>query len=110
MSFCNWMDKLPLWLKVVLAIFPTNILWVIYRIIKDANNVTLVVLDVLFGFFVGVVFWILNLIWLITKGEAFSFGEFIKGDALGDSIRESEKKGNEEKKSEAVEAEVVDKE
>lgn len=96
MSYCNWMDKLPNVAKILIAIFPP-ILYVIYRIIKDCKNITLLLLDILLGIApVPFVFWIMNLIYVISKGTVFSFAEWV-GDK--DVISADEKKSADDKKA-----------
>lgn len=96
-KYYDFMDNLPYILKVLIAIF-LNILWVIYRLFKDieANDVTLILFDVLFGIVpIPVVFWVLNLIWIIVKKEVFSFQELVT------TVQAAEEKEKEEKPSDS---------
>lgn len=96
-KYYDFMDNLPYILKVLIAIF-LNILWVIYRLFKDieANDVTLILFDVLFGIVpIPVVFWVLNLIWIIVKKEVFSFQELVT------TVQAAEAKEKEEKPSDS---------
>jgi hypothetical protein len=106
MEFCNWMDKLSKPVKTILAIF-LDILFVIYRIIKDvtANNTTLLLMDILLGIVpIPFVFWIMNLIYIITKGQVFSFAEWVgskdplKEETKKDDTKTEEKKDDTDKK------------
>jgi hypothetical protein len=81
MEFCNWMDKLPKIVKILFAIF-LPILYIIYRLVKDIvgnANAVIIVLDILLGIApVPFVFWILNLIWIISKDQVFDFAIWVK--------------------------------
>lgn len=74
MEYCKFIDGLPRIAKILIAIF-LNVLFLIYRIIADvlANKSGLLLWDILFGFVISVVFWVMNLISIITTGEVFSF-------------------------------------
>jgi hypothetical protein len=85
MKFNKAIDELPLLVKIILAIIPiVSIVFVIYRIVADANanRTELLILDVLLGICpLPFVYWILNLVYLIIKGTIFSFGEWVKPSA-----------------------------
>lgn len=38
MGFVKWLDKAPLWLKVIFALPVLDIIWAIYRIVKGAGT------------------------------------------------------------------------
>jgi hypothetical protein len=71
------MDSLPKIVKILFAIF-LDILFVIYRIIADAsaNKTMLILWDIIFGLLIGIVFWVMDLIYIITKDQVFSFAEW----------------------------------
>ena len=117
MEFNQSLDKLSKVVKVILAIIPPlYLIWLVYAIIRDQKNATLIILDLVFSLLgpLGLVFWIGNIVTLVTKDEVLSFGAWVKGDPVTGSSKENkeeakEEKEDEEKKDEAVEAEVVDK-
>ena len=99
MAYLEWFDKLPRWVKIVFAIVPPLVLFaLVYRILVDFRekpiNILKIVFDFVFGLPLGIVFYVLNLIWTIKDNDVFDFGIWL-----------DEK---EEKKEEPVEAEVVE--
>ena len=99
MAYLEWFDKLPRWVKIVFAIVPPFVLFaLVYRILVDFRekpiNILKIVFDFVFGLPLGIVFYVLNLIWTIKDNDVFDFGIWL-----------DEK---EEKKEEPVEAEVVE--
>ena len=74
MEYCKFIDGLPRIVKILIAIF-LNVLFLIYRIIADAlyNKSGLLLWDILLGLVIPVVFWIMNLISIITTDKVFSF-------------------------------------
>jgi hypothetical protein len=81
MEFNKAIDSLPQIVKILIAIF-LPIIYIIYRIIADvtANANNLIIWDILLGIFpLPFVFWIMNLIYIITKNQAFSFAEWFGG-------------------------------
>ena len=98
MEFKKSLDELDTIVKLILAILPVvNLIWVVYAIIRDQKNTVLVVLDILFGLFLGFVFYFGNIISLSIKGEVLSFEPFLNDSKSSTSDEE-------------VEVEVVDKE
>lgn len=81
MEYCNWMDKLPKIVKILFAIF-LPILYIIYRLVKDIVGEAkglVIVLDILLGIApVPFVFWVLNLISVISKDQVFDFAIWVK--------------------------------
>ncbi len=70
-------DSLPLIVKVILCIPCLEIFYGICRIVKGVvkNDVLWIVLAVLTVFPGAFFMWILDLIWVLTKGHAFLLGE-----------------------------------
>ena len=67
MGFVKWLDKAPIWLKIVLALPVLDVVWAIYRIIKGACTgklLTLVagILWILLGW---AILWVIDLICII---------------------------------------------
>ena len=61
MGFVKWMDKAPLWLKIVFALPLFNIIWAIYRLVKGAVKGDTAIL-------LGGVLWLLlgwGILWII---------------------------------------------
>lgn len=61
MSFVKWMDKAPLWLKVVFALPVLNVVWGVYRLVKGACTDKLSVL-------LGGILWIVAgwaILWIV---------------------------------------------
>lgn len=83
MEFCKKLDELDNVWKIVLAIIPpVHLIWVIYAIIRDQKNTTLLVLDIIFGLVgpLGLVFYIGNIVTMASRGEVLSFASFIGSD------------------------------
>lgn len=106
MEFVKAMDRMPKVAKVILAIF-VNIIWVIYRFVVDVieERWTSVILDAIFCIAISGVFYLLNIIWTIWKGECFDFRYFYDEKASSKETKYEEKK----EESEKVDVEVVDK-
>ena len=71
MSFVKWMDKAPLWLKIVFALPVLDIVWAIYRLVKgivkkDAMPIIGGILWILLGW---AALWIVDLVTLIIWRE-----------------------------------------
>ena len=66
-GFISFMDKLPLWAKIVLAIPMLDIIWALYRIVKglNTNNVLMLVFGILWIFPGSVICWIVDLVSVI---------------------------------------------
>ena len=68
-NFVDAMEKLPLWLKIVLALPALDIIWVIYRLAKsiDKNNTIGIVLAVVL-IIIGIPFlWLIDIITLLIS-------------------------------------------
>lgn len=68
-NFIDAMEKLPLWLKVVLALPALDIIWVVYRLAKsiDKNNTIGIVLAIVL-IVVGIPFlWLVDIITLLIS-------------------------------------------
>lgn len=78
MEYCKFIDSLPRIASILFAIF-LPILHVIYAIIYDVSrsNTIALVLDLLSFVFGGVIYWILDIIWIVTKHKVFSFADLI---------------------------------
>ncbi|MCI1734559.1 MAG: hypothetical protein LKM30_02355 [Bacilli bacterium] len=93
MEFCKAMDSLPKIAKILIAIF-LPIIYIIYRIIADvsANATNLILWDILFGIFpIPFIFWIMNLIYIISKDQVFSFAEWFGGAKAAEAKPEEKK-------------------
>ena len=75
MGYINWMDGLSKTLKIVFCIFYLDLTWMVYRIIKFVQEKiwTMVVVWGLIAILLGWLWWIVDLIVMISKGELFSF-------------------------------------
>jgi len=78
-AYLKMMDELPLFIKIILAIF-INLLWTIYRIIVDykADSVLRIVLDIILGTLLCPVAMILDILFIIKDGKPLLLSEFIK--------------------------------
>ena len=67
-EFRKWMDSLPLWLKIVFALPGIDgIMYGLYRIAKnDTPNIILGVIWLIAG---TCVTWIVDIVFLLTKGK-----------------------------------------
>ena len=68
-KFVDAMEKLPLWLKIVLALPALDIVWVIYRLAKsiDKNNTIGIVLAIVL-IIIGIPFlWLIDIITLLIS-------------------------------------------
>ncbi len=76
MEYNNWIDGLPRIANLLFAIF-LPILHVIYAVIQDVdrNNTIAIVLDVLSFVFGVLVYWILDIVWVITRQKVFSWSD-----------------------------------
>jgi hypothetical protein len=83
MGYIKWMDGLPQIAKIIIAIIPfCDLLWLIYRIIKDVTGSAMIplILDIV-GLFVGIgglICWIMDIIDTITANRPFNWGDWIK--------------------------------
>ncbi|HKL84616.1 MAG TPA: hypothetical protein VJZ48_04025 [Bacilli bacterium] len=71
MEFVKAMDKLPLIVKIILAIPMLDVIWVIYRLVKSlAKNNTIGIVLAVVLLFVGIPFlWIVDMIFLVLNGK-----------------------------------------
>lgn len=79
MKFNKWMDELHYVVKIVLAIIPlAHFLWIIYQLVRDIdkkdNRALLVILDIVFGFPLFFVSYILNIVFVIKDEKAVDYG------------------------------------
>ena len=67
MEFIKWMDKNPMWLKLVLSLPVLDIAWAVYRILKgiDKKNTLLLVIGILWIIPGSVICWLADLICVI---------------------------------------------
>ena len=79
MEFNRAIDGLPRIVNILFSIF-LPIIHVIYAVIKDVtdNNTIAVVLDIISFVFGLIVYWVLNLIWVLTKEKIFTWAEFVQ--------------------------------
>ncbi len=71
------MDNLPRWAKILIAIL-LGVLYTVYMVIRDIvgkKNILVVVLDILFGTVLGVVNWILNIVFIIKDDKVVDYSE-----------------------------------
>ena len=73
-EFRKWMDSLPLIVKIIFALPGIDgILYGIYRICRgDVPNLVLGVIWIFVGATIG---WILDIVFLLTKGKVFELQE-----------------------------------
>lgn len=78
MEYCKFIDSLPRVANILFAIF-LPILHVIYAIIYDVskNNMLALVLDLISFLAAGVIYWIFDIIWIVTKHKVFSFADLV---------------------------------
>ncbi len=79
MEYCQALDGLPRIVHILFAIF-LPILHLIYAVIYDVsnNNMVALILDLVSFIAGGIVYWILNLIFVLLKNQVFSFSYYIK--------------------------------
>ena len=67
------MEKLPLWLKVVLALPVLDVIWVVYRIIRSLDKKSY------FGVILGIVMIIIGIpfLWLVDIISVLCFGHIL---------------------------------
>ncbi len=104
MAYLEFIDDLSKWLKIILA-FILNPLFIVYRFIDDIRQKAwlLIIFDVLFCIEFYVVFWILNIIWIIKDNKVFSFATWFGIDDPGKWAKTNNVSDD------VIEAEVVDK-
>ncbi len=64
MAFVNWMDNLPLWAKIILALPGLDIIWAIYRIVKGAvkGNTAILLGGILWLLLGWAILWIIDIV------------------------------------------------
>jgi len=83
MGFIKWMDNLPQVAKIIIAVIPfCDVLWLIYRIIKDVTGNAMIplILDIV-GVFVPVgtfICWVMDIIDTITANRPFNWADWVK--------------------------------
>lgn len=75
MAFINFMDNLPFIAKLLIAIIlsPVYTVYMVIRDIKAGPKVVVLVLDILFGTILGVVNWVVNIIFVIREGKPVDY-------------------------------------
>lgn len=68
-SYTKFYDDLPKIAKILLQIFLGGLISPVYRILRylETKNIVTLVVGILCFFFLGVIFWIIDLITMITK-------------------------------------------
>lgn len=77
MAFNRWMDGLPFIAKLLIAII-LPIVYTVYMVIRDIigkANVVVIVLDIVFGTVLGIVNWIVNIIFIVKEGNPVDYGK-----------------------------------
>lgn len=71
MNFVKTMDELPLIVKIILAIPALDIIWVVYRLVKSLNKKSTigVVLALVLLFFGWPFLWLLDIIFIVLRGQ-----------------------------------------
>lgn len=75
MAYLSWMENNPKWLKAVLCIFYVDVTWMVYRIIKavKAKNIGGIVVWALIAVFLGWIWWIVDLIFVLLNNKVLEF-------------------------------------
>ena len=75
MGYVKWMDQLSKVLKIVFCIFYLDLTWMVYRIIKafQAKNTTMAIVWIVIAVFLGWIWWIVDLICVITQDKVIEF-------------------------------------
>lgn len=74
--FTSWLENAPFILKLVFCIPLLDLIWGIWRVIKSVENgvdpirLIIAILLIIPG---TVITWVLDLIWVLTKGVGFWF-------------------------------------
>ena len=68
-SFTAMYDELPKIVKIILQIFLGGLIAAVYRILRyvETKNVVTLVVGILCFFFLGFIFWIIDLVTMITN-------------------------------------------
>ena len=66
-------DNLPLLIKLILALPGLAVVWAVYRLLRSLykNNIVGIVLAIIFIFACPTIFWIVDLITLVLKGDVW---------------------------------------
>ena len=75
MAYIKWMDELTKGLKFVFCILFLDVIWMVYRIIKAARaqNWTMFVVWILIAVFLTWIWWIIDLVCVITNDKVVEF-------------------------------------
>ena len=75
MAYVKWMDELSKVLKIIFCIFYLDLFWMVYRIIKafQAKNTGVAVVWILIAVFLGWIWWIVDLVTVITSDKVIEF-------------------------------------
>lgn len=67
MAFVKWMDNAPLWVKILLALPVTGIVWAIYRVVKGAvkGNMAILIGGILWILLGWLALWLVDLVCII---------------------------------------------
>ncbi len=81
-EFIQEVDKLPIWVKILLMIPFLDIFWWVYRIIyalNNKNNISLLLSIILL--IIGIPFWwLIDIIYYLLTGKIFVFDDFISSN------------------------------
>ena len=74
-DFIKAMDSLSDLVKLLLCLPIVNIVWGIYRVARsaDANNVTGIVLGIIWIIFGGIILWVFDLVYMIMNKKIWWF-------------------------------------
>lgn len=72
-SFTDWLEKQDLAVKILFALPFLDIVWGIYRIFKglQSGDAMKLVIAILTIFPLGFIMWLVDLIWIVSKGNGF---------------------------------------
>ena len=75
MGYVKWMDELSKVVKIIFCIFYLDLLWMVYRIITafNAKNTTMGVVWILIAVFLGWIWWIIDLVYVIINDKVIEF-------------------------------------
>lgn len=67
MGFVKWLDKAPLWVKIIFALPGLDIIWAAYRIVKGActGKILTLVAGILWLLLGWAILWLIDLICII---------------------------------------------
>ncbi|MCR5786276.1 MAG: hypothetical protein K6G28_01055 [Acholeplasmatales bacterium] len=72
-DFVKMVDSWPIWLKLILCIPSVHLFWGIYRILKYSKDTTKLVISLVF--IIIPIMWLIDLIFVLTKGHVLLFEE-----------------------------------